>query len=330
MPPEFAKPVVDLVAKRAAYFCSNPDCGCLTVGANSHPEKATLVGEAAHIFGARCGSFRFRPEMTDAERAASTNALWLCSLCHTKIDKDEIIYPSDLLFMWKIKRENSSTQMSGNAGEILRSEYNAEEMRAFNDLPIYARQLIVTKPDKWEYFLTAELMLHYLKPTMQKKYELEFGLYTVKNLNLPNFEFLTWIQMKFAEVVQVCAALLKVLNEFQKSWGPTGVSGDPHRIKRNCELYSKCGQRFLELAEEVTFAKHPEHFEGIRELFVAGALHPLKEFEFLPQRLRALVDSVEQDGVYRLEMLIELPEGWEDEMSNAVAEAERRVLLDVE
>jgi hypothetical protein len=328
MPPDFPKQVVELVAKRAAYLCSNPDSGCLTVGANADPAKATVAGEAAHIFGARAGIARYRSDMIDSERAASTNAIWVCGTCHSRIDRDEITYQAELLFMWKIRRESATIATSGKAGEVIRSEFNAEEMRSFVDVPIYARQLILTKPPKWEYYLTAELMLHCLKPVIQKRYELEADLYTIKSTSLQNREYLEWIQAKLLEVKQSIASLAKVLAEFGKCWGPAGTAGNAHMIKRNCELFAKSGQRFLEIAEEVKFVRCPAHFDEIGRLFVTGVLHLLNEFQEVPQKWKKLWDETQDVDDLKLVMVIELPVGWRDQMAEAIVAARREIESD--
>ncbi|MCK6504047.1 SNF2-related protein [Myxococcota bacterium] len=65
------------------------------------------VGEAAHIRGARPGSARFDPAMTDEERAAITNGIWLCRSCAKLIDDNEDAYDVPLLVMWKDMHETS-------------------------------------------------------------------------------------------------------------------------------------------------------------------------------------------------------------------------------
>lgn len=98
MIPDFSPKTIDTLAKRAGYLCSNPDCRARTVGPNSEPDKATIIGEAAHIYGARPGAVRFNPKMTDVARAEITNGIWLCRNCHKIIDRDPDDHPFDLLF----------------------------------------------------------------------------------------------------------------------------------------------------------------------------------------------------------------------------------------
>ena len=99
--PDFTKKVVDALAKRAAQICSNPDCHNRTSAPHSNPARAVILGEAAHIKGARPTSARYDPKMTDQERSHPSNGIWLCVPCAKKIDKDESIFPVELLKRWK-------------------------------------------------------------------------------------------------------------------------------------------------------------------------------------------------------------------------------------
>ena len=70
MLPEFSIKTRDTLGKRAAYICSNPDCRTSTSGpAEASPDKAVILGEAAHIYGAAPGSARYRADMHDEARA---------------------------------------------------------------------------------------------------------------------------------------------------------------------------------------------------------------------------------------------------------------------
>ena len=60
--PDFSKKTSEILAKRAAQLCSNPNCLKKTSGPHSNPEKAVNKGEAAHIRGARPRSARYDPQ----------------------------------------------------------------------------------------------------------------------------------------------------------------------------------------------------------------------------------------------------------------------------
>jgi hypothetical protein len=98
---EFSERVKRTVAERAAYICANPPCRKPTVGPHSEPDKSLKTGEACHICAAAPGGPRFDVNQTAEQRGAIGNAIWLCTECSTRIDKDESSYPVDTLNEWK-------------------------------------------------------------------------------------------------------------------------------------------------------------------------------------------------------------------------------------
>lgn len=100
---DFPKKVVDDVAKRAGYQCSNRGCRRKTVGpSKSNSDKHVNIGKAAHITAASPGGPRYNSTLTPEERKAITNAIHLCAVCADLIDKNNgIDFPVDLLLYWK-------------------------------------------------------------------------------------------------------------------------------------------------------------------------------------------------------------------------------------
>ena len=103
--PDFSRPTVGALAKRSAQICSNPACHKPTSGPHSDEGKAVIVGEAAHIRGARPGAARFDPGMTDEQRADPSNGVWLCRNCAKRIDSDGVRFSVDVLLQWKEAHE---------------------------------------------------------------------------------------------------------------------------------------------------------------------------------------------------------------------------------
>lgn len=99
--PAFSEVTKQTLAKRAGQVCSNPDCRRPTSGPHSDENKAVNLGEAAHVRAARPGQARYDAKMTDEERAAISNGIWLCKECARRIDVDEAKYPVALLAEWK-------------------------------------------------------------------------------------------------------------------------------------------------------------------------------------------------------------------------------------
>ena len=103
--PDFSIKTVNELAKRASQTCSNPECRKPTSGPHSDASKSVMVGEAAHIRGARPGSARYDLAMTDDERADPANGIWLCCTCAKLIDTDMPRFSVSLLDTWKTEHE---------------------------------------------------------------------------------------------------------------------------------------------------------------------------------------------------------------------------------
>jgi len=103
--PDFSEATKQTLAKRAGQTCSNPECRRPTSGPHSDETKAINLGEAAHIRAARRGQARYNANMTNDQRAAISNGIWLCKECARRIDVDEAKYPVALLTKWKALHE---------------------------------------------------------------------------------------------------------------------------------------------------------------------------------------------------------------------------------
>ena len=101
----FKKTVIEDLAKRVAYLCSNPDCLAQTVGPKSDVQGAVLIGEAAHITAASPGGPRYDPSMNSDERASFSNGIWLCRSCAARVDRDVTVFPTAKLRQWKKQAE---------------------------------------------------------------------------------------------------------------------------------------------------------------------------------------------------------------------------------
>lgn len=105
---DFTSKTINILAKRAAWLCSNPDCRKPTVGAKSGSEGVIILGEAAHITAAAPGGPRYNPTLSSAERKDISNGIWLCNTCAALIDRDEAAFPTSMLYEWKKDAEGRS------------------------------------------------------------------------------------------------------------------------------------------------------------------------------------------------------------------------------
>ena len=88
---------------RAGLRCCNPNCRRITVAFNG--TRITKIGEAAHIHAQNEGGPRYIPNY-DASNIE--NGIWLCSSCHSLIDKIENVdvFSAILLKKWKSQSES--------------------------------------------------------------------------------------------------------------------------------------------------------------------------------------------------------------------------------
>ena len=102
---DFLESVKRTVGERAAYICTNPACLRPTVGPHSDPDKSLKTGEACHICAAAPGGPRDDPQQAATQRGGIGNAIWLCTECSTRIDKDPASFPAILLHQWIAEHE---------------------------------------------------------------------------------------------------------------------------------------------------------------------------------------------------------------------------------
>jgi hypothetical protein len=71
----FAKPVIEALARRVGYKCSNPHCGAPTVGPATSHHGSINVGVAAHITAASGGGPRYDATLEHEGRRGITNGI---------------------------------------------------------------------------------------------------------------------------------------------------------------------------------------------------------------------------------------------------------------
>jgi len=117
---DFSRPTIDLLAKRAAYTCSNPGCGARTIGpSRSDPTKTVSVGVAAHITASRLKGARHDQSLSSEARRSAENGIWLCQSCSRKIDvNDGADYSVDTLKEWKANHEQEVADAIGRGARV--------------------------------------------------------------------------------------------------------------------------------------------------------------------------------------------------------------------
>src|SRR3954470_11658169 len=118
---DFSKATVELLAKRAGYLCSNPECGIRTVGAAASEGKWIIAGIAAHITAAAPGGPRYDPTLTPEQRRHSSNGIWLCEIHGKVVDSDAEHFTVEML------RKRKETAEANSFHSILTLKKAADE-----------------------------------------------------------------------------------------------------------------------------------------------------------------------------------------------------------
>ena len=247
MSSEFSKSTIDTLARRAGLLCSNIECRTLTAGPAEQPNRAITIGEAAHIFGSKKGSARYREDMTDSTRAEITNGIWLCRNCHKIADSDPARYSAELLFKWREMHEAYVVEKIGTPNEQIQQAIQTSSVDKFDGDPPLAKQILRDRPHGWEHRLTAELLRQYLQKTMRGWKDLQRGLYVRRQTILDDDEFLSWFGAKLTEAPRIIQALAKLYSEeLVTAWGELGTPGDALEIRHVCKLIQAAAEQLLE------------------------------------------------------------------------------------
>jgi len=91
-----------LIAERAGYRCSKPDCRRQTLGPGAGPRDVACIGVACHIYSAADGGPRGTGGLTPEQRQFASNGIWLCADHARLIDANRGLgYPAPLLRGWR-------------------------------------------------------------------------------------------------------------------------------------------------------------------------------------------------------------------------------------
>lgn len=336
MSPDFTARTVDLIAKRAAFICSNPDCRVTTIGPNFISEKTTMIGEAAHIFGARPDSARYDNTMSDVARAEITNAIWLCRNCHRRVDRDEAAFTADLLFAWREDHDRFIDAKLGHRSDALRLELEDSHLAQFAHYPPLIRRILIDRPEGWEWRLTAELMRHLNQSLFRRLRNLNDGLYTKPIEHIADGEVMDWITNRLDEMQNLVPPLANLLDHLSASWGKPGEPGDVDEIHHICCLIRDGLEEVADFEERVRFAAVPETFQPLTDLLHNCISTQAEKMEAIPSYLDDMVAMIGRDHggtidnptVITRTIEFDVPPNWERDFGRELKRVERTIARD--
>jgi hypothetical protein len=332
--PDFSKPTIDTLARRARFQCSNPDCGAQTVGPNSDPAKATTIDEAAHIMGAQPGAVRYDAAMSDVTRAAITNGIWLCRNCHGQIDRDAAKYPAELLFAWRKDHEDRVARELGTRGDRIRYETEMAPFDFLSRYPPIVQRIVIDKPKGWEWRFVAELMRHLNKPQLKRLKNLEAGHYYNPQLRIQRDQFLSWMVERTHVMSNLVRPLAPLIDRLTASWGAPGEPADIEEMHDVCVLIRDALTAIVDFEESMHFAHIPEEGEAIRTVLMNAIGRNAANFAEIPKKLDEMVamiatdhgGTVEEPLIVRWTFPFDLLDDFNERFNEAVRQYQRESL----
>jgi hypothetical protein len=318
MAAKFTKKTVDTLAKRARYLCSNPDCKAPTVGPNTDPHKATIIGEAAHIRGANPGSARYDDSISDEVRSDITNGIWLCGNCHTLIDRDGSQYSAELLFAWREEHEKNVLRELGNKTEQLIEQKQAEVISKFSSYPPIIRRIIIDRPPYWEYRLTAEFMRFLNAAPFRKIEDLRNQLYYSAGSSVGMDEIDSWISARLSDCVEIIQPIANLISRLNHAWGEPGEAGSVNEIHHVCCLIRDSLDQVVSFEELIQFTQVPDEYEKTVELLKGNLAIQIEKLKSIPDDLQEIVqialrseEQLNQEPlVFNKTITFEMPAEW--------------------
>lgn len=271
---------------------------------------------------------RFDIAMMDGERSAISNAIWLCRNCHKMVDGDPIRFPAELLFEWRRSHERGIAESLGKAGAELRWKINERRLAGFEHCSYLAQQIVLDKPEYWEYRLTAEILRGFFEPVRYRWEALKNGLYALPINVLAKDRYFDWHRSQMGMLEGQTSALNNLINgAVQKSWGASGSPGSEVDILRVCTLLRDAAERIVQWEEAVRFAQAPEEFEDLKDVLVGIAGANIEKVFGIPDWFIGIFDQDEDpSGTYVMEITFDWPDRWVDQHNAALRKASRAIL----
>ncbi len=152
---DFSQSVKTILAGRAGWKCSFPNCPYPTAGPaiESH-DKWIRNGVAAHITAAAPGGPRYDASMSPEQRSDISDAIWMCPTHGNLIDKEKTAYTVEEIKSWKTAAESRATREleygSATQTSQMTSRYSSKDtaiLASYSEvMPYHTIELIRSEP----------------------------------------------------------------------------------------------------------------------------------------------------------------------------------------
>ncbi|EAS2062785.1 TPA: hypothetical protein ACU6JA_000503 [Salmonella enterica] len=99
---EFTERTKNVLAGRAGYQCSHPQCSIITIGPGEKEDETSSIGEASHIYSAAKNGPRGQGGLTEEQLKSPENGIWLCKVHARLVDTNNGAgFTASQLISWK-------------------------------------------------------------------------------------------------------------------------------------------------------------------------------------------------------------------------------------
>lgn len=187
-----------------------------------------------------------------------------------------------------------------------------------------ASQIAETKPKFWEYTLTGELIRDWVGPIARQYDDLQAGLYALPGQIVPGDACIAWVSKQLDAVSAQTKALTRLVDiELGRAWGDPGVPGSVDEIRRVCAYIADACGRLLAWEEVVRSVRTDDTYSEITSVLAGAMGGNIAEVLKVTTFIETVVSS--GPGNYALNIVIALPDGWEDRFDAATERVRERL-----
>jgi len=231
-----------------------------------------------------------------------------CDISSTKTDRKRISIYKGTIFV----RHGDRTE--GISRPELDEMFKWRGPKEFEHETERAKQIVLGRPQHWEFSLTEELLSSKLAQVRRSFDDLKKGLIYKKTTNISGRDCTQWLMSKCEDLVALLTLVGILLNqELTAAWGKPGEAGDAVEIKRvSDKLVSACNG-LLEWEVELRAVVPPKPFLNVRHMMEGWAFPYFEMIESLPVKLRGILQQ--PGGTHKIEYILEAPNNIQEVMA---------------
>ena len=203
------------------------------------------------------------------EQLAHFNSNWVYKFDSAKEIKSALTQQIPYLFMDALV---ARTKLTKNNLVLPLNKYSVE-----------AANIVLDKPDFWEYKLFVELLNSYMQDLTDKRFDLKYGISFYTNVVIDDVsEVMDWIGNQTNELINLVRISTILINEAAvDAFGEQGVAGEHDKIQHVCQRFIEVYSRMIDWKLAFLTLKVEEEFDQILKMascFADGSLSEIEDY----------------------------------------------------